>query len=162
MLTQSEMKKVLRYYPRKGVCVWLARRGKVAPGTRAGSRHWTGYRYVTVFGVAYPEHHLAWLYMSGVFPIAQVDHRNRIRDDNRWCNLRPATSKQNNENASLRRDNVSGTRGVSWDTTQRKWRAYIYHNKKQNDLGFFTALEDAKRARLAAERKVFTHSEALR
>ena len=127
---------------------------------RAGSLHWTGYRYVTVLGCAYPEHWLVWFYVKGVWPRAFLDHRNGVRDDNRWSNLREASRKQNNENARTRKDNKTGTRGVCWDNTEGKWRAYLYHNKKQINLGHFHEIEEARLARLAAERKFFTHHRA--
>lgn len=157
-LTRKVLCELLHYDPETGVLTWLLQRPRVIPGTRAGSKHWTGYRYITIFGIAYPEHHVVWFYMKGRWPRLFLDHRNRVRDDNRWRNLRDASSKQNNENATIRSDNISGTRGVSWDTAERKWRAYIYHNKKQIHLGFFERKEKAITARKTAEKHYFTHA----
>lgn len=156
-LTQSRLQSVLHYDPKTGVFVWSAPRPKVVVGARAGHQHHTGYRYIVVLGKSYPEHHLAWLYTTGRWPDEFLDHKNRVRNDNRWANLRPASRKQNNENASVRSDNISGVRGVCWSTQENKWRAYIYHHKKQIDLGFFASKAAAARARKAAEQRYFTH-----
>lgn len=158
-LTQTALRGVLRYNKATGVLTWLVRRSPIAvPGARAGSKHWTGYRYITVFRKSYPEHHLVWFFVTGVWPREFLDHRNRQRDDNRWANLREASSKQNNENSLVRSDSTSGVRGVSWCSTQSKWRAYIYHNKKQVNLGWFQTKNQAARARLLAERKLHLYS----
>ena len=158
MLTQTQLKEVIHYEPGTGVLTWVKARPRVVPGTRAGSKHHTGYRYVTVLGHAYPEHHIAWLYMTGALPSAFLDHRNRVKDDNRWRNLREASRKQNSENSLVRCDSVSGVRGVSWDSIEGKWRVYIYHNKKQLHLGYYKHKTKAARARREAEIRLFTHS----
>lgn len=160
MLTRERLHELLHYDPETGVLTWLEARPRTVAGTRAGSLHHTGYRYVTIYGVAYPEHHVAWFYMTGEWPAPFADHENRVRDDNRWKNLRLATRKQNNENASLRCDSTSGARGVSWNKDSGKWRAYIYHDKAQIHLGLHVDKADAMAARTAAERELFTHSEA--
>jgi len=37
--------------------------------------------------------------MTGQWPKEYIDHKNRKRDDNRWCNLREATHSQNYVNS---------------------------------------------------------------
>lgn len=52
-------------------------------------------------------HRLIWLYVTGSFPPEgmEIDHINRIRNDNRWCNLRLVNSTENklNSERSIRR-----------------------------------------------------------
>jgi hypothetical protein len=48
--------------------------------------------------------------VHGVWPDSEIDHKNRIRDDNRLCNLRPATRQQQNMNKVQRQS--SGLPGV--------------------------------------------------
>lgn len=87
-----------------------------------------------------------------------VDHKDRDGLNNRRSNLRSATHKQNCENFGLRKDNISGCKGVSWDKQLSKWRARIKHNYKTIHLGVFEDLDDAIAARKKAERKYFTHA----
>jgi hypothetical protein len=71
-----------------------------------------GYRQHILFNgrgwgkvVAY-EHEIVWLYENGVYdPSMVIDHKNRIRDDNRLENLRVVTPTENRANSpnSVRR-----------------------------------------------------------
>jgi len=86
-----------------------------------------------------------------------ADHINRNGLDNRRDNLRDATSKQNQENCSVREDNTSGHIGVCWHKLGSKWEARIQNHGNRIYLGLFEKLEDAVRARNKAEKKYFTH-----
>ena len=55
----------------------------------------------------------------------------------------------------LRKNNTSGVRGVDWDIVNKKWRARIIFKGKRYDLGKFDNIEDAAKARKAAEEKMF-------
>jgi hypothetical protein len=78
-----------------------ARRGRPA-GTQLGSLDAEGYRTIAIDGVLYKAHRLAVLYMTGGMPPSHlpVDHANRMRDDNRWSNLRVVTATENIANQS--------------------------------------------------------------
>ena len=75
----------------------------------------------------------------------EIDHRNRIRDDNRPSNLRKATHQQNQWNAGLRSDNTSGIRGVCKKPNNR-WEANITVNGKPQYLGLFKSPQEAAEA----------------
>ena len=86
-----------------------------------------------------------------------VDHINRNRLDNRKSNLRLCDSHVNNANASIRSDNTSGCRGVSWNKNNNAWVARIQIRGHRKLLGYFKTFEEAKVAYLNAdttERKV--------
>jgi hypothetical protein len=134
----------------------VARNNRTKVGDVAGSVNNDGYTMISVLNKSYGAHRLAWLYVIGCWPEAEVDHRNHIRTDNRWRNLRAATKKQNHEN-ELTRANSSGVKGVHWDAEHRKWRACIRHNKRLINLGRFGSLATAARVRGAAEKQFFTH-----
>ncbi|MDB5822194.1 MAG: hypothetical protein JWR21_898 [Herminiimonas sp.] len=74
------------------------------------------------------------------------DHINRDRLDNRKANLRPATMLQNSHNASLRKDNQSGFKGVYWNKQYGRWKAQIRHEKKRVFLGYHDSLIAAAKA----------------
>ena len=60
-----------------------------------------GYRKITIDGKVYSAARLAWFYKTGRWPDPEIDHINRIRDDNRWENLREATRADNLANRAL-------------------------------------------------------------
>ena len=59
-----------------------------------------------------------------------IDHINHRPNDNRKENLRRVSVAQNQANAKIRKDNISGVKGVHYDTRQQKWIAAIQINKK--------------------------------
>jgi len=84
-----------------------------------------------------------------------IDHINRDKLDNRKSNLRIVTQKENSQNRGISRNNTSSVKGVSWNNQNGKWRARIGVNNKMKHLGYFNNIEDAKKARLDAEKKYF-------
>jgi hypothetical protein len=74
----------------------------------------------------------------------QVDHRNCNGLDNRKCNLRIATSAENNQNKSLRVNNKSGFKGVL--EQKNRWRAAIMANGHRIFIGSFETPEAAHAA----------------
>ena len=64
-------------------------------------------------------------------PNSHVDHINHKPNDNRKCNLRVVTREQNQANTKLRKDNTSGTKGVSFSNSYNCWIAEIQSNKKR-------------------------------
>jgi len=60
-----------------------------------------------------------------------VDHINGDIRDNSLENLRLATRSGNAMNAKTRKDNSSGLKGLSWDSSKRKWHAYVWANGKR-------------------------------
>jgi len=102
ILTAERLREVLHYDPETGAWTWLVapRKGRSYVGQRAGALKDDGYRIIGIDGVRYRSNRLAWLYMTGAWPEADVDHRDRAsRGDDRWTNLRAATRSQNQGNA---------------------------------------------------------------
>ncbi len=73
----------------------------------------------------------------------EVDHINGDTLDNRDCNLRLATRKQNGRNRRRNRNNTSGYKGVYWHKANGKWAAQIVVNGKRRHLGYFDDPRDA-------------------
>jgi hypothetical protein len=146
MLTAERVRELLDYDPETGVFTWLVSRCNVKAGSRAGCARSDGYRGIRIDRRRYHEHRLAFLWMKGEWPSADVDHINGAPGDNRWHNLRPASRSQNMVNSRMRRNNVSGTRGVAWHSAARKWVATISIDGRSKYLGIYDAKEDAAAA----------------
>lgn len=153
MLTQERLKEVLTYDKNTGHFTWLvALSNRTTVGTRAGNTSPKGYRRVMIDNITVMEHRLVWLYVFGVLPNNDLDHINHQRDDNRLCNLREATRKENMQNMLMRkRQNTSGFTCVSLHRKTGKWRAYIVVDYKQKHLGLFDTPEEAHEAYLKAK-----------
>ena len=84
-----------------------------------------------------------------------VDHIDNDRANNNVNNLRWATRGENNRNASVRKDNKSGVKGVFWDNKKNKYVSYINIDGVRIHLGVFDNLEDTKQARIQRANEVF-------
>jgi hypothetical protein len=157
-LTAGRLRELLHYDPETGVFTWRVPRGNVKAGDVAGKFSGDGYRQVCVCGRFYYAHRLAWFYIHGVWPEAEIDHRNRDRSDNRMSNLRPVSRAENKQNSKVYRGNSSGFKGVAWSDRHRAWVARIWSNKRVTHLGRFPSINDAIAARKAAEAKYHTHA----
>ena len=128
-----------RYEPETGKLFWREKASrKFPPGTEAGSWRSKGYPMVCLNYETYSVHRLVWKMQTGVDPV-EVDHANGDRADNRWANLREATSSENHVNrAALNRH-----RGVHYIRRTGKWGAQIKMDKAHYWLGSFNAAEEA-------------------
>ena len=137
---------------------WRISRGAAKGGNHAGyqcqdSRQkerfdWT----VSVDSSMWKVARIIYFMVHGEIPQAlDIDHINGNPLDNRVENLRLATRSQNNKNHKMKSTNKSGVRGVCWHPEKKKWRVQIRHGGKVLHLGFFTNIDDARRAREEAE-----------
>jgi hypothetical protein len=155
MLTQARLKELLHYDPLTGWFRWLVNRtGGVKAGDIAGTLV-NGYIRISIDGVKYAAHRLAFLFMEGAFPADNVDHHYEPKTDNRWTNIRPATRSQNAMNSKTPTDNTSGVKGVHYRAKTRKWRVRISVDGKVVNLGSFGTLTYAAKVRRAAERRYY-------
>lgn len=146
MLTQEELKKYLHYEPSTGVFTWLSPTSFRVKVNQVAGWDTHGHVGIRILGKAMLAHRLAWLYQTGEWPSAQIDHINGNRKDNKFSNLRLATNSENNINKSLTKRNKSGYKGVSWVKAKQKWRADCRALGVQNFIGCFDNKYDAAEA----------------
>lgn len=102
-------------------------------------------------------HHIVWALVHGAWPSLQIDHRNRIRDDNRPSNLREATGAQNQGNVPVKRNSATGIKGVHRRRRHlaKPFKASIRVSGRQTHLGYFATAEEAGAAYAAAAKAHF-------
>ena len=157
-LTQASLRELLLYDPMTGRFTWRVFRGGRLAGEDAGfARRRRTCAYVIVKLNYYPclAHRLAWLYMMGAWPPAQIDHIDGDGLNNRWANLRLATISQNLQNSRLHRDSNSGFKGVSYHKASGLWRSRIGVSGSTRSLGYFSTAKEAHVAYCAAAKDHF-------
>ena len=151
---QARLKELLHYDPETGKWTWLiAKAPNAKVGDIAGYINGHGYRYIKIDDKQYKSSRLAWLYQEGYFPEYDIDHKDRVKNNDVWKNLRHATRSCNMKNIGIRSNNTSGITGVYRRKDGNKWAAYIGARENKINLGNFTNFTDAVRARYEAEKK---------
>ena len=150
-LTQKRLKEVLFYDPKIGDFIWKISTGNVKIGDIASCLNFYGYIRISVDGVRYKAHRLAWLYEYGYFPENDLDHIDRIKTNNRIKNLREASRSCNMRNTGNQKNNTSGIKGICFDKANNKWESRIKVNRITKHLGRYKDFNDAVCARLAGE-----------
>ena len=150
-LTQARLLEILCYDKLTGQLTWKVNRGRAFKGHKAGSLGDNGYIYIGIDGGSYLAHVVIWLMVKGYIPEHDIDHKNRIKDDNKWDNLREATRQCNILNSTMQKNNTSGVTGVSMCKKSGKFCAFLILDRHQHNLGRFVSMLDATRARWRAE-----------
>ena len=162
MIDQETVRKLFHYDAESGMLLWRNGNGRnVKPWQEAKAPNGNGYFSVKIENKNYPVHRIIWLYVYGSFPKQDIDHKNRIRNDNRLCNLRSVSRTDNCQNISLPSHNKSGHIGVSWFKKHNCWTVYVKVNKKNKWLGYFKNLDDAVVARKDGESKYYNLPEVM-
>jgi hypothetical protein len=145
MLDHATLISILRYDPITGDLYWNQARPKIRVGAKAGCLHHKGYINLEIDGKHYAAHRLVWFYVTGAMPTKIIDHINGNKSDNRFENLREATTGQNRANS--KHANKHGLKGVSlcpWvPEGKKRWVAQIKSDKRQIYLGSFFTKEEA-------------------
>jgi hypothetical protein len=120
----------------------------------------TGYRRIGIRLNGYNKHikahRLAWFMFYGETP-KQIDHINGDRSDNRISNLRSVEKEENSKNLGLSKRNTSGTSGVSFCNTRKKWCAKGLVGRTRKHLGYFSTKQEAIDARSKFETEMGYH-----
>jgi len=124
-------------------------------GKEAGTLNSYGYKVVKVGGTPIMVHRVAYALFYGKWPKDKLDHRNRMREDNRIENLREATEHQNQGNKKLQKNNTTGFKGVSYVKRKNRYRAQIKIEGRILTLGTRKTAEEASGMYLEAATKHF-------
>jgi hypothetical protein len=115
-------------------------------GDIAGYLNNDGYIEIKINNILYKAHRLAWLYITGNWPIYEVDHVEgvNIPNFNKFSNLRDVQHIKNMWNIQgLIKTNTTGFRGVCFNKYRNKYYAQIKVNNKVKWLGYFNTPEEA-------------------
>jgi len=135
MVTPEELAQ--DFYYEDGKIFRKTTRSRWKEGTQAGYVDKKGYRRIKFKDKSSTaESHVVWCLCKGCWPDGEIDHINRIRDDNRIENLRVVNRFINTQNTTRRGYYKCGD----------KWRASISANKKRYHLGLFNTPEEAAKA----------------
>jgi hypothetical protein len=169
-LTADQFRDILIYERDTGNLIWKWR--PAAPksfnaqfaGRIVGYKNDEGYLKMLAYGRTYLCHRVIWYMTTGEWPAATIDHRNNVRDDNRWDNLRLATVAQNAQNCGVLRPftapRAPGLKGLNYHNKTGRWISKIKANGQTHYLGIFATAEEANAAYVAACRRL--HGEFAR
>ena len=90
-------------------------------GQPLGYKNSQGYLRICFRGERYLVHRIVWTLMTGEEPVQEIDHANRNKADNRWCNLRACSEAQNRANRESWGKHLPGAHksacGNTWSTS---------------------------------------------
>ena len=135
-----------------GQLIRLVSKGGYIAGSIAGALQPDGYYTVRVKRKTYPVHRVIFAMLYGYVP-DQVDHIDGNRGNNRIENLRAATAITNGYNRKNSINNTSGTKGVTWHISNKKWQVRINVDGKRKALGYYNDLEMAELVAVEARNK---------
>jgi hypothetical protein len=143
MITQDNLKDYFTY--KDGNLFWKRQPSRrITVGSIAGNLTERGYIQVKVFNKRFYAHRIIFFMFNGYFP-QELDHIDGNKSNNRIENLRDSTKSQNNMNSKKRKDNTSGTKGITWDKRCNKWKVQGQANNIKYYLGRYDDMELAKK-----------------
>lgn len=129
-ITHKELKSLIKYKKTTGEII------RKRTGDVAGYTSKKGYVQVKLRGKTYLAHVIAWYYVTGEYPSFIVDHKDHVRWNNRWSNLRKADEAMNSWNTRRRSDNTSGVKGLCKDSRTGLWRARLGFRGRVYSCGY--------------------------
>ncbi|MBV1814509.1 HNH endonuclease [Pseudomonas viridiflava] len=166
-LTADRLREIVDYDPETGFFVWRHEsrsgfHGSVLmhrQGERAGTPRKSDGRTVIRIGArTYLSYRLAWLWMTGSWPLLEIDHIDGDPTNDSFSNLRDASRRANQQNIrKAKRDKRSSEfLGVfaNRPSYKKPWRSAIYAGGRQISLGSFDTEEEAHAAYVSAKRRM--------
>lgn len=156
-LTVERLREVLNYDPETGLFTWLVASARRQRGQVAGHPcKRTRYILIGIDGRLYHAARLAVFWMQGRWPKRLVDHRDGVRGNNEWTNLRECGDLENAQNKGIQTNNALGVKGVWFYPKRNRFIAQIKPPKRGPIMiGRFKTIEEASAAYQAAALKYF-------
>ena len=121
-------------------------------GNAAGWIERDGYKRISFNGRNFLFHRVIWAMVTGEWPEFEIDHRNQVKSDNHWDNLRLSTRTLNLQNQMrAHRNNALGILGVGF--RNGRYRARITVHGKTIALGDYSSKELAAAAYFQAKKQ---------
>ena len=157
-LTAEYLRSILSYNKKNGVFTWKITLSKRrSAGSVAGFKN-EGRIKIGIDNNDYMAHRLAWLYIKGEWPEFEIDHKDGNKANNKWGNLRHATSSQNQRHKGIQANNKTGYKGVCFDNKRQKFLATINKTvngkKKHFHIGHYNTSQEASEAYIIAAKKI--------
>ena len=136
--SRKRLLKLFAYDPATGNLYHRREHARVQAGDKAGCLMSKGYISVRVDGVGYLAHRIIFRLCTGIDAgDFTIDHRNHIRNDNRICNLRLATARQQQANGA-------DVTGCHYCGARKAWQAQIKIDGAPKHLGLWPTKEIAR------------------
>jgi len=152
--SHARLHELFIYDPETGVWTWRIRHCTARPGAIAGCSRPDGYRVIGIDGSQYLAHRLAVVYMTGEWPLNEVDHIDGDPSNGKWDNLRcvDRTTNSQNQRRPKGKRQPDAMLGASFDKRRGVWRARIIIHKIEHFIGYFASPAEAHAAYLEAKR----------
>lgn len=149
-LTHERVRELFDYNPNTGV--FIRRDQTYVRARKRVGRNRSKYQTVNIGGKVCYAHRLIWLWMTGRWPSAEIDHVDRDGRNNMWSNLREATSAENKHN---RPPKGRWPKGVGFYPPTGRWFARVRKDGRMLYLGYFGTPDEAHQAYLAAAQRLY-------
>ncbi len=150
----EELNKYIRYEPDLGLLYWkiLRKYPNKVKGNLAGYVSSTGYLHIEFKGHIYMGHVIGWVLTYKNRTANLIDHINGNKSDNRLCNLREVTVRENGQNRVEHRNGKLV--GTQYRKRSNTWESWIEIAKKRFYLGNYKTELEAHKAYMKACEKI--------
>lgn len=153
LINQALVRDLLTYDPACGEFRWNRAMRRASAGDLAGAVRGRGYLAISLLGLQFYAHRIAFLWMTGSWPEGVVDHIDGVKKNNRWLNLRDVSTSLNGQNQRAPMStNSFGLLGAH--RCRDKFRSTIVAEGRSIHLGVFTSPLLAHEAYLNAKREL--------
>jgi hypothetical protein len=145
----TELKQDLEYNPDTGEFRWLRYVSPTCSLSWFKGKITNGYYCIGYKGKTWRAHRLAWLLMTGDFPLKEIDHLDRDRGNNKWENLRDTSRTLNQYNKNKCKNKYTSMYpGVRLHKPSGKYTATVCYKNQKYHVGYYTCEKEAYKAYL--------------